>query len=151
VSPNGDHPQSRLPDGKQVVYQRMIFALKQGQPIYSRDREFSLHFSGEFPAISTTGKVALTPFSLKSSGGSSGLNVFNVSLYTSDLNGTNLQQVFRRTERFALPGPRMDNLSLLALALSGRAKPAGAVPLMKADGRRSARHQRSINSVPHFS
>lgn len=50
------------PDGKHLVYEKFAYDSKQSQPLYSKDQTFELRFSGEFPAISSTGRVALSPF-----------------------------------------------------------------------------------------
>ena len=160
VAPPGDQIRNPAwsPDGKQVVYQRMIFALKQGQPIYSRDRQFSLRFSGEFPAVSTTGKVALTPFSLKGSGGTgAGLGFNDVGVYVSDLDGANLRQVFHMDGGAAYaPSWSPDGQSIVVgfgtFLVMRQARPAQLL-LMQADG--SQAHPLTSDQInsgfPHFS
>src|SRR5437879_2336795 len=49
-------------DGKQVVYEKFAYDSKQNQPLYAKDQGFDLRFSGEFPAVSNTGKLDLRPF-----------------------------------------------------------------------------------------
>jgi len=76
------------PDGKQVVYDKQRYALKQGRPIHSIDPEITLRFSGEFPAVSLQGRVALSPFSLE------GRQIADIGIYLSDVDGAHLQPVY---------------------------------------------------------
>ena len=39
-------------DGKLVVYQKFTYANRQNEPIFAKDPNFDLRYSGEFPAIS---------------------------------------------------------------------------------------------------
>jgi Tol biopolymer transport system component len=82
------------PDGKQLVYEKFAYDSKQNQPLYAKDRGFDLRFSGEFPAISSTGKLALSPF-----GDVGALRIIpfdKVAVYVSDLDGTNRKQLFQQ-------------------------------------------------------
>lgn len=76
------------PDGKQVVYDKQQYALKQGRPIHSTNRDIALRFSGEFPAVSAQGLVALSPFSME------GRQVADIGIYLSDVDGAHLQQIY---------------------------------------------------------
>jgi Tol biopolymer transport system component len=81
-------------DGKQLVYEKFLYDSKQNQPIYAKDQGFELRFSGEFPAISSKGKLALSPF-----GDVGALRIvpFNkVAVYVSELDGTNRRQLFQQ-------------------------------------------------------
>ena len=82
------------PDGKQLVYEKFAYDSKQNQPLYARDQTFDLRFSGEFPAVSSTGKLALSPF-----GDVGALRIIpfdKVAVYVSDLDGTNRKQLFQQ-------------------------------------------------------
>jgi Tol biopolymer transport system component len=82
------------PDGKQLVYEKFAYDSKQNQPIYAKDQTFNLRFSGEFPAISSTGKLALSPFG---DVGALRITPFDkIAVYVSDLDGTNRQQLFQQ-------------------------------------------------------
>src|SRR5207244_1476002 len=49
------------PDGKQVAYQKTSFTPRpQNQPLFSRDPDFELAYSGFFPAFSREGKLAVS-------------------------------------------------------------------------------------------
>src|SRR5260370_33874579 len=50
------------PDAKQLVYEKFAYDSKQNQPLYAKIRTFDLDFPAEFRAISTTGKLAPSPF-----------------------------------------------------------------------------------------
>lgn len=76
------------PDGKQVVYEKQHYALKQGRPIHSTDRDIALRFSGEFPAVSAQGLAALSPFSLE------GRPVADIGIYLSDVEGAHLRKIY---------------------------------------------------------
>jgi len=82
------------PDGKQVVYEKFAYASKQNQPLFAKDRTFDLRFSGEFPAISSTGKLTLSPFG--DVGGGAITPFDKVAVYVSDLDGANRKQVFEQ-------------------------------------------------------
>jgi len=82
------------PDGKQLVYEKFAYDSKQNQPLYAKDQTFDLRFSGEFPAVSSTGKLALSPF-----GDVGALRIIpfdKVAVYVSDLDGTNRKQLFQQ-------------------------------------------------------
>jgi Tol biopolymer transport system component len=82
------------PDGKQVVYQKFAYASKQNQPLFAKDGRFDIRFSGEFPAISSTGKLVLSPFGEV---GASATKPFDkLAVYVSDLDGSNSKQVFQQ-------------------------------------------------------
>jgi Tol biopolymer transport system component len=82
------------PNGKQVVYEKFTYESKQNQPIYAKDQTFELRFSGEFPAISSTGKLALSPFG---DVGALRITPFDkIAVYVSDLDGTNRKQLFQQ-------------------------------------------------------
>ena len=82
------------PDGKQMVYEKFAYDSKQSQPLFAKDQTFELRFSGEFPSISSTGKVALTPFG---DVGALRITPFDkMALYVTDLDGTNRKQVFQQ-------------------------------------------------------
>jgi len=77
-------------DGKSVVYQKFIYASRQNQPMFAKDPEFDLRFSGEFPTVSNTGKVALSPF------GEIVANprIDEIALSVMDLDGGNAKRIF---------------------------------------------------------
>jgi Tol biopolymer transport system component len=82
------------PDGKQLVYEKFAYDSKQNQPLYAKDQGFALRFSGEFPSISSTGKLALSPF-----GDVGALRIIpfdKTAVYVSDLDGTNRKQLFQQ-------------------------------------------------------
>src|ERR1700730_10949312 len=82
------------PDGKQLVYEKFAYDSKQNQPLFANDQTFDLRFSGEFPAISSTGKLALSPFG---DVGALRITPFDqIAVYVSDLDGTNRKQVFEQ-------------------------------------------------------
>jgi Tol biopolymer transport system component len=81
------------PDGKQLVYEKFAYDSKQNQPLFAKDQTFDLRFSGEFPAVSSTGKLALSPF-----GDVGALRIIpfdKVAVYVSDVDGTNRRQLFQ--------------------------------------------------------
>jgi Tol biopolymer transport system component len=81
-------------NGKQLVYEKFAYDSKQNQPIFAQDHSFDLRFSGEFPAISSTGKLALSPF-----GDVGALRIVpfdKVAVYVSDVDGTNRKQLFQQ-------------------------------------------------------
>ena len=82
------------PDGKQVVYEKFAYASKQNQPLFAKDRTFDIRFSGEFPAISKTGKLTLSPFGEVGAGAITPFD--KLAVYVSDLDGTNRKQVFEQ-------------------------------------------------------
>jgi Tol biopolymer transport system component len=82
------------PDGKQVAYEKFAYDSKQNQPLYAKDQAFVLRFSGEFPAISSTGKLANSPFG---DVGALRITAFDkIAVYVSDLDGTNRKQLFQQ-------------------------------------------------------
>jgi Tol biopolymer transport system component len=81
-------------DGKQVVYEKFAYDSKQNQPLYAKDQTFDLRFSGEFPAVSSTRKLALSPFG---DVGALRITPFDkIAVYVSDLDGTNRKQLFQQ-------------------------------------------------------
>lgn len=82
------------PDGKQVVYEKFIYDSKQNQPLFAKDATFDIRFSGEFPAISNTGKLTLSPFG--DVGGGTTTPFDKLAVYVSNLDGTNRKQVFQQ-------------------------------------------------------
>jgi Tol biopolymer transport system component len=82
------------PDGKQLVYGKFTYDSKQNQPLYAKDQTFELRFTGEFPAISSTGKLALSPFG---DVGALRITPFDkIAVYVSDLDGANRKQLFQQ-------------------------------------------------------
>ena len=82
------------PDGKQLVYEKFAYDSKQNQPLFAKDHTFDLRFSGEFPAVSSTGKLANSPF-----GDVGALRIIpfdKIAVYVSDLDGTNRKQLFQQ-------------------------------------------------------
>ena len=82
------------PDGEQLVYEKFAYDSKQNQPLFAKDQTFDLRFSGEFPAVSSTGKLALSPF-----GDVGALRIVpfdKVAVYVSDVDGTNRKQLFQQ-------------------------------------------------------
>ena len=75
-------------DGRQVVYDKQQYVLKQGRTIYSTKRDIALRFSGEFPAVSSQGRVALSPFSME------GRQIADIGIYLSDIDGAHLQKIY---------------------------------------------------------
>jgi Tol biopolymer transport system component len=82
------------PDGKQVVYEKFAYDSKQNQRLFAKDRTFDIHFSGEFPAISNTGKLTLSPFGEVGAGANTPFD--KIAVYVSDLDGSNSKQVFEQ-------------------------------------------------------
>jgi Tol biopolymer transport system component len=82
------------PDGKQVVYQKFAYASKQNQPLFSKDGMFDIRFSGEFPAISSNGKLTLSPFGEVAARAATPFD--KIAVYVSDLDGANRKQVFEQ-------------------------------------------------------
>jgi Tol biopolymer transport system component len=82
------------PDGKQVVYEKFTYASKQNQPLFAKDHTFDIRFSGEFPAISNTGKLTLSPFGEVGAGANTPFD--KLAVYVSDLDGANRKQVFEQ-------------------------------------------------------
>ncbi len=82
------------PDGKQVVYQKFLYESAQNQPLFSPDPQFDVRFSGEFPAVSTTGKLVLSPFG--EVGASANTPFDQIALYVSDVDGSNKKTVFQK-------------------------------------------------------
>jgi Tol biopolymer transport system component len=82
------------PDGKQLVYEKFAYDSKQNQPLYSKDQTFELRYTGEFPSISSTGKLANSPF-----GDVAALRLTpfdKIAVYVSDLDGTNRKQLYQQ-------------------------------------------------------
>lgn len=82
------------PDGKQLVYEKFAYDSKQNQPLYAKDQSFELRYTGEFPSISSTGKLANSPF-----GDVAALRLTpfdKVAVYVSDLDGANRKQLFEQ-------------------------------------------------------
>src|SRR6267378_4325132 len=81
-------------DGKQVVYEKFAYDSKQNQPLFAKDQTFDLRFSGEFPAVSSTRKLALSPFG---DVGALRITPFDkIAVYVSDMDGTNRKQLFQQ-------------------------------------------------------
>jgi Tol biopolymer transport system component len=80
------------PDGKQVVYEKFTYASRQNQALFASDPAFDIRFSGEFPAISSTGKLALSPFG--EVGASANTPFDQIALYVSEEDGSNRKTVF---------------------------------------------------------
>src|SRR6266446_6579882 len=60
----------------------------------AKDQAFDLRFSGEFPAVSSTRKLALSPFG---DVGALRITPFDkIAVYVSDLDGTNRKQLFQQ-------------------------------------------------------
>jgi Tol biopolymer transport system component len=82
------------PDGKQLVYEKFAYDSKQNQPLYGKDQSFELRYTGEFPSISSTGKLANSPF-----GDVAALRLTpfdKIAVYVSDLDGANRKQLFQQ-------------------------------------------------------
>ena len=77
-------------DGKRVVYEKFIYASRQYQPMFAKDSEFDLRFSGEFPTVSPSGRVALSPFGEITAGP----NLEGIALSVMDLDGRNGKKIF---------------------------------------------------------
>jgi Tol biopolymer transport system component len=82
------------PDGKQVVYEKFAYDSKQNQRLFAKDQTFDIRFSGEFPAISNTGKLTLSPFGEVGAGANTPFD--KIAVYVSDLDGGNRKQVFEQ-------------------------------------------------------
>lgn len=78
-------------DGKHVVYQHYVYDNKQWQPIFTEDAGFDLHFSHEFPAVSPSGRVSMTPFG---EGTARTGPPEAVVLSTVDLDGSNVKKLY---------------------------------------------------------
>jgi Tol biopolymer transport system component len=82
------------PDYKQVVYQKFTYDNRQNQPIYSSDSDFELRFSGEFPAVSSTGKLTWSPFGEVGNG--TNVPFDKIGVYVANVDGTNRKQLFEQ-------------------------------------------------------
>lgn len=82
------------PDGKQLVYEKFVYASQQNQPLFAKDPAFDIRFSGEFPALSSTGKLAVTP--LGEIGAALTTPHDKVALYVMDTDGSNRKEIFSR-------------------------------------------------------
>lgn len=80
------------PDGKQVVYQKFAYDNRQNSPIFTSDTNFQMRFSGEFPAISSTGKLALSPFGEVGAGTITPFD--QLAVYVSDVDGSHRKTAF---------------------------------------------------------
>jgi len=81
------------PDGKQLVYEKFAYDSKQNQPLYGKDQSFELRYTGEFPSISSTGKLANSPF-----GDVAALRITpfdKIAVYVSEVDGANRKQLFQ--------------------------------------------------------
>ena len=79
-------------DGKLVVYTKTSFkARPHGQPLFSKDAEFQLHYSDVFPTFSRDGRLAVTEF-----GG--GLNDPSAPLSVMDADGSHAQRIFHEKD-----------------------------------------------------
>jgi len=76
-----------------VVYEKFIYDNKQNQPIFSPDAAFQIRFSGEFPAVSSAGKLVLSPFGEVGAGTNTPFD--KIAVYVSDMDGTNRKQVYQ--------------------------------------------------------
>ncbi len=83
-------------DGKLVVYQKFTYANRQNDPIFAKDPDFDLRYSGEFPAVSKSGQVAITPLGEITSGP---LN--DIPLKVTDLDGSPAKQIFQDKQGWA--------------------------------------------------
>ena len=77
-------------DGKRIIYEKFIYASRQSQPIFAKDPEFDIRHSGEFPAVSPGGRVAMTPFGEIVAGP----RLSEVALSVTDLDGRNTTRLF---------------------------------------------------------
>jgi Tol biopolymer transport system component len=82
------------PDGKQVVYEKFIYDSHQNQALFTPDSGFQMRFSGEFPAVSSAGKLVLSPFG--EVGASANTPFDQIAVYVSDADGTNRKQVYEK-------------------------------------------------------
>jgi Tol biopolymer transport system component len=80
------------PDGKQVVYEKFEYASKQNQLLFSPDADYDIRFSGEFPTVSSTGKLALSPFGEVGAGANTPFD--QIAIYVSDADGSNKKTLF---------------------------------------------------------
>ena len=87
------------PDGNFVVYQKYRYGLRQGQHIFSPDKGIDLRFSGEFPAVSRQGKVALTAFPHDPD------LPPDVALSVADPDGSNMRELYRPDNHGAVMSP----------------------------------------------
>ncbi len=76
-----------------MVYEKFIYDNKQNQPIFSPDAAFQIRFSGEFPAVSSAGKLVLSPFGEVGAGTNTPFD--KIAVYISDMDGTNRKQVYQ--------------------------------------------------------
>ena len=81
-------------DGKQVVYEKFVYASVQNQPLFAKDPGFEVRFSGEFPAVSSAGKLAVTPLGEIGAGLSTPHD--KVAVYVMDADGSNRKEIFSR-------------------------------------------------------
>lgn len=87
------------PDGKLVVYHKIRYGLKQGQPIFSPNKSINLRFTGEFPSVSRQGKVAMSAFPHDP-----GMPP-DVPLSVVDPDGSNMREIYRPDNHGAVMSP----------------------------------------------
>jgi hypothetical protein len=66
------------------------YSSRQNQPVFASDSNFEGRYSGEFPAVPSAGKLALSPFGELSGG----VNLSQILLSEMDLDGSNAKRLF---------------------------------------------------------
>ncbi len=121
-------------DGKLVVYQKYTYASRQNQPMFAKDPDFDLRFSGEFPTISSSGRLALSPFGEITAVP----RLTEIALSVMDLDGGNAKRIFSDKSGGAFapawsPDGQWIAFGLGAFFTDREAKPARLM-MVRADG-----------------